>query len=97
MRKNHTKIASDSAFLKEIDEVISRLREENRYEFLSEKLEKIRKISKSVEPLRMPQEKYISLQRVLDDTGHFSRSELGDRVADLAYYFAFIFRIPPLS
>jgi len=87
--KNVTHIKSDKQFLDQLDETIYELSETSSHEYFVNKLINLKEIALRRSELKMPQEKYISLLRALDETGKFSRSPLGNKIAELINYFAF--------
>lgn len=89
--KNVTSIKSDEEFIEQLNGVIHELSRVGSHEYFANKLIMLREITLKRSELKMPQEKYISLQRALDETGEFSRSPLGIRISEIVYYFAYNF------
>lgn len=100
MKKNVTNIKNDKLFIKKINEIIklydNKRDEDNISEaelFVCSKLKKIRDVAIGDEELKMPQEKYISFQRALDDMPSIGMTDIGETIYELIYYFAYIYKI----
>ncbi|HNP19273.1 MAG TPA: hypothetical protein PKL31_12610 [Fulvivirga sp.] len=91
--KNITSIKSDKQFYSQLDETIYELGKTGSHEYLANKLITLREMALRINELKMPQEKYISVLRALEETGSFSRSAVGNKIAELINYFAFDLRI----
>jgi len=101
MKNNVTNIKDDVSFIKIVNEIITlfkdKIDDDNIIKselVIYNKLVKIRDIALGKEKMNMSQEKYISLQRVLDDMPSVGITPIGEKIYELAYYFAYIYKMP---
>ena len=101
MKKNVTNIKDDKSFIEIINDIINLYKSKIDSNSIIEselvvynEMIKIKDIALGKEKIKTSQENYISIQRVLDDMPSIGTTPIGEKIYDLVYYFAFVYKIP---
>ena len=101
---NVTNIKDDNSFLMGLDKIVEILKNKQVLGVITKSelyilndLIELKQLALGERKLLMPQEKYISFQRSLDEMTSIGRTEIGRTIYELIYYFAYIYKIPNLA